>query len=458
VTRRLVLAILGTTIAALVLAGLGTLAIASWRAKDAAEEELRGDVAALAEGLVTETRSGADRPAITRAMLTALRRVLKAEDVVVVQLDASGRPLDALPAGVLADDLDAARLAAGEVVSGQRGRLVYAAAPAELAPRAAGALRSRAYAVVAAQRITADQRTVRFFAFASAVVIALGAVVAVTLGRRLTKPVRDADAAARRIAAGELSTRLPDPPAGATDELADLVRSVNTMAETLERSKKLEQSFLLSVSHDLRTPLTSIRGYAEAITDGATRDPQWAAGVILAESRRLERLVRDLLDLAKLQARSFSLEPSRRDLSALAVQAVEGVAPDAAAAGVRLGAHCPEPVPAHVDPDRMQQVLANLVENAMKYANGSVQVGTAAAGGTAMVWVDDDGPGIAPEDRPFVFERLYVSRREPRRAEIGSGLGLAIVHELVTAMDGTVAAESAPGGGARMVVRLPLAA
>lgn len=457
-TRRIVLAILGTTVAAVLLAGLGSLGIARVRARQTAEADLRTKVATLAEGLVAETDAGVanDRPGITAALLNSMRRVLKLEDVAVVQL-AGGRVDGQLPAGLTTAEVPPAELAAGRTVSGKRGRLVYAAAPAELTLGRLGARRDVTVAVVAAQRIETDTRTFRFFVLSGVAVCALGAAVAVSLGRRLTKPVREADAAARRIAAGELGTRLPEPGPGETDELADLVRSVNSMAEALERSKALEQSFLLSVSHDLRTPLTSIRGYAEAINDGATRDPQWAAGVILQESRRLERLVRDLLDLAKLQARSFSLQPGRHDLSQLAVEAVEGVAPDAGTAGVRLVAACPGPAPATVDPDRMAQVLANLVENAMKYANGVVQVGTTVAAGTAMVWVDDDGPGIAAEDRPFVFERLYVSRRQPKRAEIGSGLGLAIVAELVAAMGGTVAAESAPSGGARMVVRLPLA-
>ena len=460
-TRRLILAILGTTVAALVLAGLGTLAITAVRARATAQADLRREVTVLADGLETEARNtvATDRPRIAQELLGSIRRVLKLEDVAVVELDATGRPVQALPAGLTVVDLRGPELLVGRVVSGHRGRTVFAAAPATMNVRKGTVVRGQVtFAVIAVQKISTDNRAIRFFFASAAVVVLLGAVVAVTLGRRLTKPVRDADAAARRIAAGELSTRLPDPPKGSTDELADLVRSVNTMAEALERSKGLEQSFLLSVSHDLRTPLTSIRGYAEAITDGATSDPKWAASVILAESRRLERLVRDLLDLAKLQASGFSFQPSRRDLADLARQAVDGVAPDAAAAGVGLSTACPAPVPATVDPDRMAQVLANLVENAMKYATANVQVGASTAGGTAMVWVDDDGPGIAPEDRPFVFERLYVSRRSPVRAEVGSGLGLAIVHELVTAMGGTVAAESAPSGGARMVVRLPLAA
>ena len=458
-TRRLILAILGTTIAALLLAGLGTLAIGALRARANAEADLRREVMVLAEGIVSEARSGAaaDRPRITQALLASIRRVLKLEDVAVVELDAAGRAQQALPAGLRPIDLRPAELLVGRVVSGQRSRLVFAAAPATMNVTRAGVARGDiTFAVVAVQKVSVDNRAVRWFFASAAIVVLLGAVVAVTLGRRLTKPVREADAAARRIAAGELSTRLPEPAKGSTDELADLVRSVNTMAEALERSKGLEQSFLLSVSHDLRTPLTSIRGYAEAITDGAAPDPKWAAGVILGESRRLERLVRDLLDLAKLQARGFSFEMSPRDLADLARQAVEGVGPDAAASGVQLSAACPAPVPANVDPDRMAQVLANLVENAMKYAMSRVEVGAATVGGTAMVWVDDDGPGISPEDRPFVFERLYVAKRSPVRAEVGSGLGLAIARELVTAMGGTITAESAPSGGARMVVQLPM--
>jgi two-component system sensor histidine kinase BaeS len=235
-------------------------------------------------------------------------------------------------------------------------------------------------------------------------------------------------------------------------------KTVENSASIDAETEGLRNALLASISHDLRTPLTSIRGYAEAITDGATSDPAWAAGVILSESRRLERLVRDLLELARLQTRSFSFTPVRADLSQLAIEALEGTAPDAATAGVRLSSSCPAGVPALVDPDRMAQVLANLVENAMKYASSSVQVGTQVAQGVALVWVDDDGPGIAADDRPHVFERLYVAKREPRRKEIGSGLGLAIVHELVTAMGGTVTAEAVPTGGARMVVRLPLAA
>lgn len=455
-TRRLVLAILGTTVAALLLAGLGTLGIATLRARATAERDLRAKVQQLAPVVVESATITAGRPALAKSIRELYTKLLDVDDVDLVRLSATGRPLDPLPAGVTAVELRGPAVLAGATVSSRRGRMVFAATLASVPNARLGATETR-YAVVATRKITNDNRVLRFFLLIAVAVCLISAAVAVSLGRRLTKPLREADAAARLIAAGDLSTRLPEPPPTATDELSDLIRTINGMAEALERSKGLEQSFLLSVSHDLRTPLTSIRGYAEAITDGATSDPKWAAGVILSESRRLERLVRDLLDLAKLQANGFSFQPAGADLSALAVEALEGAAPDAAIAGVRLSAHSPAPVGVLVDRDRMAQVLANLVENAMKYALSSVQVGTQAAGGTAMVWVDDDGPGIAAADRPHVFERLYVTRREPRRREIGSGLGLAIVHELVTTMGGTVSAEEAPTGGARMVVRLPLA-
>ena len=447
-TRRLILAIFATTFAAVALVGLGTAALESASARRQVRSDLRRQARTIAEG-VTDTTNGRADLVEKAGTLRVLTRVLRLDDIAIV-LVRDGRVVGNLPAkaGKIGDLI--ALMKPGQTVDGHRGAELFAAA-------AVNSARDTAVVVVTGQ----PARTHGIFGWillSSGAVLALGTLVAVTLGRRLTRPIRDVEAAAHRIAAGELSTRLPAPSANDHDELADLARSVNTMAEVLERSKSLEQQFLLSVSHDLRTPLTSIRGYAEAITDGATKDPQWAASVILRESRRLERLVRDLLDLAKLQARGFSLEVHRLDLSAAAVSALEGAAPDAAGAGVRLLAQCATPVFVNADRDRLGQVLANLVENAMKYALGTVVVGTAASqDGVAIVWVDDDGSGIAPEDRPHVFERLYVTTRQPRRAEIGSGLGLAIVHELVLAMGGSVAAEAAPSGGARMVVRLAVA-
>ena len=138
--------------------------------------------------------------------------------------------------------------------------------------------------------------------------------MALRLSRRLTQPLREATQATATIAHGDLSVRLPVGGGRPNDELGALALSINEMADSLQRSRGLEQQFLLSVSHDLRTPLTSIQGYAEAIADGAVPDDRAAAGVILTEARRLGRLVRDLLDLAKLEARQFTFHPVDVDL------------------------------------------------------------------------------------------------------------------------------------------------
>jgi two-component system sensor histidine kinase BaeS len=276
----------------------------------------------------------------------------------------------------------------------------------------------------------------------------------VLLGRRLSRPVRDVSAAAQAIAAGQLTTRVQEPGPGEHDEIAELQRSINHMAGNLERSRTLEQQFQLSVSHDLRTPLTSIRGYAEAIDDG-NLDPKRAAAVIRAEARRLERLVADLLDLAKLQAHAFTFHHVPMDLSSAAQTAVEGAT--GSSGEVVFHAITTGPVMVSADPDRVAQVLANLVENAGKYARRTVMVSCRSEHGRAVVTVDDDGPGIPAHDLPHVFERLYTATRQPERKENSSGLGLAIVRELVTAMGGEVTAGNAPTGGARLSFWLPAA-
>jgi two-component system sensor histidine kinase BaeS len=434
-----------------VLAGLGTIVLAAVRARSTTESEVRGESVQLAAGLADLDRLAAPTAAAAvrrQTIVRAVARALKVDDVSIMSFGPAGRTTDQPPAGVSLEDLDVAKLLSGATVSGNNGNLVYAAS-------ASAVPTGHLVAVVTRKADAGVRAAARWFLVAAVIAVLVSGVVAFVLSRRIVKPVRDADAAAHRIAAGELSTRLPEPPASADDELADLVRSINAMAASLERSKALEQQFLLSVSHDLRTPLTSIQGYAEAITDGATSDPAWAASIIGSEAKRLDRLVRDLLDLAKLQARSFRLEMRPVDLAAVAAATVDGFRPDAQVAGVTVRLDAPTAVLVNGDGDRLAQVVANLVENALKYARTEIALDVRADGGRAVLLVDDDGRGIASEDLPHVFERLYVARHDPARRESGSGLGLAITRELVEAMGGEVAAEVAPRGGARMAVRLP---
>jgi len=449
--RRITFAILGTVAAALLFAGLGTLALNRVGARSTAEKDIRDQAEATAAILdVKATGTPKNR-------FLQYRDALNLKDVELVLLDQDNRPNttlgDPIPSGVRLTPADYTALRDGEILSGSNARQVWAAMPLNRTP-------NQSAKVVAVMFLTRDTTPtigsgVGWFVLASIATLLLGALIAARLSRRLTKPLSEATAATARIAHGDLSVRVPEHDAGSADELDALARSINEMADSLERSRGLERQFLLSVSHDLRTPLTSIRGYAEAIADGAAPDAREAAGVILAESRRLERLVRDLLDLAKLEGRQFSLQLGPVELGELMGDSVDGFRHEMEDAGLRLELRRPDrPVRALADPDRLAQVVANLVENAHKYAAASIVVSVVDDPAGPRIEVTDDGPGIAPEDLPHVFERLYVAGHQPKRKEVGSGLGLAIVRELTEAMGGSVRAEADAGGGARMVVQL----
>jgi two-component system sensor histidine kinase BaeS len=197
------------------------------------------------------------------------------------------------------------------------------------------------------------------------------------------------------------------------------------------------------------------------MTDGAisTEEEQaHAARVITSEARRLERLVADLLDLARIDARQFSLARRPIDAAETVRTAVDAFRPAATELGITMAVDGPDVLPADTDPDRLAQIIANLLENALKYATANIVVELAPYGtGDLDLRVRDDGPGIDPTDLPQVFDRLYVSRTVPGRS-VGTGIGLAIVRELSAAMGGQawVDPADAVGGGATFVVRLPI--
>jgi two-component system sensor histidine kinase BaeS len=395
----------------------------------------------------------------------AVRDVLRVSDASLVTVTpdlqvvdglggAASGPALQLPTGLHESDLDLRALADGHQQSGQRGRLAFVARP--LAAVDVGTPVVVVTATV--QRAVAPRAGILFLVLAGLATVA-AAVVAFFLARRVTGPILTMDHTARRIAAGDLSARV-DLGTHPNDELDDLARSLNAMAAQLEHARGMERGFILSVSHDLRTPLTSIRGYAEAIADGAVEGAdarKQAADIISSEARRLERLVADLLDLARLDAHQFSLTPRPVDAGEVVEAAVLAFEPAATELGLRLAVDARKPIPADADPERLGQIVANLVENALKYATTTIDVGVARVDGQVVISVRDDGPGLSPEDVPHVFDRLYTSRTVPGR-KVGTGLGLAIVRELAAAMGGSAWAEPAHGGGTRFVVRVPLPA
>jgi two-component system OmpR family sensor kinase len=276
----------------------------------------------------------------------------------------------------------------------------------------------------------------------------LAAAISFLLAGSIVRPIRRVASASRSLAEGTS----PEPlPVQGSAELASLAQAFNEMAAQLTASREAERSFLLSVSHELKTPLTAIRGYAEGLGEGAF-SPEAAAQTILVEARRLERLVRDLLDLARMNRHEFHV---RREPVDLAEAAHEVVARHKAAArdfGVELTAAGGEAW-VEADHDRVLQVASNLVENALRETppGGSVLVRVE----PGRLVVADTGPGLAAADLPRAFDRFYLYDKYGKERPVGSGLGLAIVRQLAVAMGGDVSVRSEPGRGATFAVTFP---
>ena len=279
--------------------------------------------------------------------------------------------------------------------------------------------------------------------------ISLAALAAYLLARRIAGPVRRVVDASRHLA------REQDPgtvPIEGAYEIASLAQAFNDMAEQLAKARAAEKQFLLSVSHELKTPLTANRGYAEGVGEGAF-DVDEAVATISSEAARLERLVRDLLDLARMNRTDFSIHGAPVDLAEIAREAVRRYEGPARDFGVTLEAFVPAPAPAIGDPDRILQVASNLIENALRLTPPEGVVRVSAEPGALIV--EDSGPGLEQEDLPRAFERFYLYSRYVSDRPVGTGLGLSIVKELTQGMGGSVEVQSTPGRGTRFSVRLP---
>jgi two-component system sensor histidine kinase BaeS len=287
-----------------------------------------------------------------------------------------------------------------------------------------------------------------------------GALAGALLARRLARPIRHAAGAAVRLSAGDRSVRVePEPPV----EVEELAHALNGLAAALSTSESRQREFLLSISHELRTPLTTLKGYAEALSDGVI-GPEGAGRVgqtMLAEAEHLDRLVADLLALARLDAVDFPLSVLPVDLTALIGDAAEAWAGRCAAVGVVLRAELPPgPVTVPTDPGRIRQVIDGLMENALRVVPPGAPLVLAVhppvPAGFATVEVRDGGPGFTDADLSVAFERGALHERYRGVRKVGSGLGLALAAGLVRRLGGTIEAGHAREGGARFTVRLPV--
>lgn len=291
----------------------------------------------------------------------------------------------------------------------------------------------------------------RYLWLASGVTLVLGTGLALVVARNLTRPVLAMERAAHTIATGDFSVRVA---VESADEIGRLGQAINQMTAQLETYETRRREFLANVAHELRTPLSYIRGYTQAMAEGIVTDPaevQRYQRVVLDESVRVGRLVDDLLDLAQMDEGRMGFDLLPLDLRLPVEQAVVTVRPRAEEKGVELQLDLPEnlpPVPA--DGGRIQQVIFNLVDNALRHTppGGQVRVSGQVSPTAVTVLVSDTGEGIDPALLPLVFERFQGKRAG------GRGLGLAVVRSIIRAHGGEVGAESQPGKGATFWFRL----
>lgn len=316
----------------------------------------------------------------------------------------------------------------------------------------------RGFALVASADIGAGtarslQRRVVLALLIGLVAAVLGGLV---VARLVTRPLRRTAETARAMGAGARQTRAP---VAGPSEVADVATAVNELADALQHSESRQRQFLTSVSHELRTPLAAISGQAEALSDGIVpgAEVSQVGRTIRAEAARLERLVSDLLDLARLGADSFRLEVGPCDLTALLreMAAVWQVRCDQR--GVQLRLEIPAaPVVVDTDARRLRQVLDGLAENALRLlGTGQLLVLGLTPADRTVLEVRDSGPGLAADDYAVAFEQGVLHERYRGRRPGGAGLGLALAASLVTRLGGSIAAGPAGEGGVCMRIELP---
>ncbi|MBM3689962.1 MAG: HAMP domain-containing histidine kinase [Actinobacteria bacterium] len=389
-------------------------------------------------------------PGGTYVLPPRVSSVLQAEQVTAYVVSPGATEL---PDGVTVDDVAAVTSGSSVavVVDSPAGQLLVAGRPLE---PGIGVLLVQPSSVAGSTAAQVLWRLV--LALLIGLVIAI--VVAVVAAGRITRPLRSAAEAAHRLGGGErgVGLRLEGPA-----EVAEIAEALNRLSAALAVSEGRQREFLLSVSHELRTPITSIRGYAQALADGLVDidDVGRSGAVMTTEALRLDRLVSDLLDLARLRADDFRITPVSIDLGAIAREATQVWADRCARVGIEFASRVPErPVIVMADPIRLRQIVDNLAENALRVApedtHIAMDVGTDSPWGTLTI--SDSGPGLLPDDLAVAFEPGILHERYRGLRPVGTGLGLAIVGRLAQGMGGWARAAVASEGGAAFTVGVPL--
>lgn len=292
---------------------------------------------------------------------------------------------------------------------------------------------------------------------ASLIAVVTAVVVSLAVSGRIAGPVGRLAAAARRIAGGHYSERVSEAGEG---EIADLALTFNAMAGSLEATERRRLQLVGDVAHELRTPLATLDGYLEGLEDGVIESSDETWRLLRSETARLTRLVDELAELWRAEAHQLSLKIEPVDLAAVCRDVAERFAPLAEERRIAFALDLPSAAMVLADRDRVSQIVANYLSNAIRYApmGSSVALSARLHGSKVVVAVVDEGAGLSPDQLEIVFERFYRVDPSRTRALGGSGIGLAIVRALADAMGGRAWAESeGQGCGSRFLVELPAA-
>lgn len=291
--------------------------------------------------------------------------------------------------------------------------------------------------------------------FAAAVMFILLIITNLFLSKALTTPLIQMKQATEKLSKGDFSVQLPD---RGDDELGELSRSITILAQDLKRLKEQRNEFLSSISHELRTPLTYIKGYADVARRKSIEeaDREHYLQIIYEESERLSAMMKDLFDLAKLDRHAFIIQRTNIHLSSYLATVYEKMMPAFQEKEIRLDMNCDETLYVMVDPVRFEQILFNLLDNAIKYSDPHTKTSVIAQQekGEVFIAIRDEGAGIPQEDLPFVFDRFYRVDKSRSRHLGGTGLGLSIVKELVEAHGGRIEVKSERNKGTAFVIWL----
>jgi signal transduction histidine kinase len=296
----------------------------------------------------------------------------------------------------------------------------------------------------------------RFFIWGGLIAVAIAVALAFLLSRRTLAPVKALTLASEQLGGGDFSQRVQIKDKG---EMGELARTFNSMASDLERAEKLRQNMVADVAHELRTPLSNIQGYLEALRDGVMKPDKETIRSLYEEASLLSRLVDDLQELSLAEAGELKLVCRAEDIGELVRQAVAAVEAQERTKGLSLAVELPKKLPpVNIDSRRIGEVLRNLLENAVAHTGkgDTITVTARQLDKLVEISVTDTGEGIPDKDLPNIFERFYRVDKSRTRATGGSGLGLTIAKRLVEAHGGQIEVQSEPGKGSRFAFTIPV--